>query len=53
MEHSPPLVWVCVCFQGIGVKVAMNQNSMLWNDVVHVHGVLGSFLVTCVWPAVR
>lgn len=53
MDHSPALVWVCVCFQGIGVKVTMNQNSMLWNNVVHVHRVLGSFLVTRVWPAPR
>lgn len=31
---------LCV-FSDIGVKVTINQNSILWNDVVHVHIVLG------------
>lgn len=36
-------VGLCV-FPDIGVKVTINQNSILWNDVVHVHIVLGFFL---------
>lgn len=45
-------VGLCV-FSGNRGECDYEPEFNAWNNVIHVHIVLGSFFVTCVWPVVR